>query len=79
MTDEEGILYAELDLEDLVLPKQFHDLSGYMNRFDIFNLTVDRSTNDAVHFEVPRGRRDYINRDMTEDFSDKWSGTMAAE
>ena len=52
---EEGIAYADIDLEDCVIPKQFHDLAGYMNRFDIFNLTVDRSTNDPVTFSPPRG------------------------
>jgi nitrilase len=39
---EEGIVYAELDLEDCVEPKQFHDTVGYYQRFDIFELKVDR-------------------------------------
>lgn len=39
---EEGIAYAELDLEDCVEPKQFHDTVGYYQRFDIFDLKVDR-------------------------------------
>jgi nitrilase len=39
---EEGIVYAELDLEDCVEPKQFHDTVGYYQRFDIFDLKVDR-------------------------------------
>lgn len=68
LTDEEGILYADIDLHDLVLPKQFHDLSGYMNRFDIFNLTVDRSTNDPIQFAKQRGGREFHDKDMTEDF-----------
>ena len=39
---EEGIAYAELDLTQCVEPKQFHDTVGYYQRFDIFDLKVDR-------------------------------------
>jgi len=38
----EGILYCDIDLADCVEPKQFHDVTGYYNRFDIFTLNVDR-------------------------------------
>jgi aliphatic nitrilase len=40
---DEGILYAEIDLAQSVEPKQFHDVVGSYNRFDIFSLSVDRS------------------------------------
>ena len=39
---EEGIAYAEFNLEECVEPKQFHDVVGYYNRFDVFSLTVSR-------------------------------------
>ncbi|WP_311274441.1 carbon-nitrogen hydrolase family protein [Methylobacterium sp. WCS2018Hpa-22] len=39
---EEGILYAEIDLNACVEPKQFHDVVGYYNRFDVFDLAVNR-------------------------------------
>jgi len=42
LQDEEGIAYAELDLARCVEPKQFHDVVGYYNRFDVFDLTVNR-------------------------------------
>ena len=51
----EDILYAEIDLEQSVEPKQFHDVVGSYNRFDIFALTVNRSAHlpatfvDEVH------------------------------
>jgi len=38
--DEERIIYAEFDLSKCVEPKQFHDVVGYYNRFDIFDLRV---------------------------------------
>jgi len=50
-SDEEGILYAELDLSACVEPKQFHDVSGGYNRFDIFQLKVNRTPHRPVQFE----------------------------
>jgi nitrilase len=55
LRDDEGILYADIDLNRCVEPKQFHDVVGYYNRFDIFDLSVNRRrlapvsfTNDAA-------------------------------
>ena len=42
MQGEEGIAYATLDLNECVEPKQFHDVVGYYQRFDVFDLKVDR-------------------------------------
>ena len=50
LSDEEGLLYADIDLAACVEPKQFHDVVGYYNRFDVFKLTVDRSANRPVSF-----------------------------
>ena len=54
LCEDEGILYADIDLNKCIEPKQFHDVVGYYNRFDIFDLTVNRRrlvaatfTNDA--------------------------------
>jgi aliphatic nitrilase len=50
LSAEEGLLYGEIDLGKCVQPKQIHDVVGYYNRFDIFKLTVDRTTNRPVCF-----------------------------
>lgn len=42
MHQEEGLAYATFDLNECVEPKQFHDIVGYYNRFDIFELNIDR-------------------------------------
>jgi aliphatic nitrilase len=47
---DEGILYAEIDLAKSVEPKQFHDVVGSYNRFDIFTLSVDRSARRPATF-----------------------------
>lgn len=39
---EEGIAYADLDLNECVEPKQFHDVVGYYQRYDVFDLKVNR-------------------------------------
>jgi len=39
---DEGIGYATFNLNDCVEPKQFHDIVGYYNRFDVFDLTINR-------------------------------------
>ena len=50
LKDSEGLLYADIDLSACVEPKQYHDVVGGYNRFDIFKLTVDRSENRPVTF-----------------------------
>ena len=48
--EEETILYAEIDLNRCVEPKQFHDVVGYYNRFDVFDLSVNRRRLNPVSF-----------------------------
>jgi aliphatic nitrilase len=50
LQNEEGMLYADIDVSACVQPKQLHDISGGYNRFDIFQLNVDRSANRPVTF-----------------------------
>lgn len=50
LQDEEGIVYADIDINRCVEPKQFHDVVGYYNRFDIFDLSVRRTRLRAVNF-----------------------------
>lgn len=40
--EEEGIAYAEIDLESAIKWKMFHDISGNYNRFDIVSLKLDK-------------------------------------
>lgn len=40
--DEEGIVYADVNLEDTVEPKLIHDVVGQYNRFDIFEFSINR-------------------------------------
>lgn len=58
LSEEEGILYADIDIATCVEPKQFHDVVGYYNRFDIFKLSVDRSANRPISFEAEAVERE---------------------
>lgn len=42
LVDEEGIVYADIDLAKCIQPKQMHDIIGHYNRFDIFDLRVNK-------------------------------------
>jgi nitrilase len=48
LTDAEGIVYGEIDLARCIQPKQMHDITGHYNRFDIFQLRVDRTARMPV-------------------------------
>lgn len=43
MGNEEGILYADINLEECVTHKLHHDFSGHYNRPDIFQLYINKS------------------------------------
>lgn len=51
LVDEEGIAYAEIDLSRCIQPRQMHDIAGQYNRFDIFDLRVNRRPLQAARFE----------------------------
>lgn len=51
LSDQEGIVYADIDIAQCVEPKQFHDVVGYYNRYDVFNLSVDRTPQQPAFFK----------------------------
>ncbi|MEV7521482.1 carbon-nitrogen hydrolase family protein [Streptomyces sp. NPDC091371] len=50
LVDDEGIVYAEIDLARCIQPKQMHDIVGHYNRFDVFQLHVDNRPRPPVTF-----------------------------
>ena len=69
LSEEEGIAYADIDTANAIEPKQFHDVVGYYNRFDIFNLTVDRAPREPATFKDRPGEtvRDRAEENGAED------------
>ncbi|KAF5242164.1 hypothetical protein FANTH_8796 [Fusarium anthophilum] len=47
---DEGILYADLDIEDCIEGKQYHDVVGGYQRLDVFDLKVNRTRREPVTF-----------------------------
>ena len=69
LQQDEGLLLQEIDLKQCIEPKQFHDISGYYNRFDIFDLTVDRSRVKPISFtenRSPSAAGTYLDAENTE-------------
>ncbi|PZX26946.1 Nitrilase Nit [Cupriavidus phytorum] len=50
LIDVEGIVYADIDLSRCIQPRQMHDITGHYNRFDIFDLRVDRRPLQPAQF-----------------------------
>lgn len=44
----EGIVYAQVDLDTVLVPKLINDFAGHYNRADVFSLTVDRRARKIV-------------------------------
>jgi len=56
--DKEGIVYAEIDLEQSLIPKIRHDVVGHYNRFDIMWLGLNRNPQrPIVESEAPLSKR----------------------
>jgi len=51
--DEEGIVYADVSVDETVEPKLMHDVVGQYNRFDVFDFGIDR---DELRPYTERGR-----------------------
>ena len=51
LIDAEGIVYAQIDLNACIQPKQMHDIIGAYNRFDIFDLRIDRRVRASATFQ----------------------------
>jgi aliphatic nitrilase len=67
LVDDEGIGYAELDLGRCIQPRQMHDIVGHYNRFDIFDLRVNRQPQSPARF---------VDGDLTEDLTlQQWAAT----
>lgn len=56
LIDAEGIVYANIDLSLCIEPKQYHDILGHYNRFDIFNLEVNRTPLEPIRFHERSAR-----------------------
>jgi aliphatic nitrilase len=50
LCESEGLLFHDIDVAHCVEHKQFHDVVGYYNRFDVFDLRVTRKRLSPIAF-----------------------------
>lgn len=66
LIDQEGIVYGEIDLGRCIQPRQMHDITGHYNRFDIFDLQVNRRPmNPATFIDTPDNGPDFTHLNET--------------
>jgi aliphatic nitrilase len=56
--DEEGVVYADVSLNDTVEPKLMHDVVGQYNRFDVFEFAINRDELGPYAERTRRAERD---------------------
>lgn len=70
--EAEGILYADVNLDDALLPKLRHDIGGSYNRFDIMRVLVNRAPHQALREtmggrqQIPDDQPEYQSFDKTD-------------
>jgi len=50
---DEGIVYADIDMEAMIDAKTLHDVVGHYNRFDVLSLVYQRRQPRPIRFEDP--------------------------
>lgn len=68
-SDSDQLLIETIDLEECIVPKQFHDIAGYYNRFDIFSLNVNRQSLTPAEFHNTENRNmdfEQLERSITD-------------
>jgi predicted amidohydrolase len=53
---EEGIVYGDIDLGESVEARQFHDVTGHYQRFDVFRVQVDQRPQEPIDLIRPDAR-----------------------
>lgn len=67
----EGLCFADIDFGQIPKLKRIHDVAGYYNRFDVFQMTIDRrrerplNTQDARFADMAQSRYVSDNRATT--------------
>ena len=66
MAPGEGILYADVNISDIIIPKITQDFSGHYNRFDVFSVNVNLGANPPVRHLPSSATEDGANAALEE-------------
>lgn len=58
LIDEDGIIYADIDLSEMITAKQFHDIVGHYTRLDVVSLNLCPDEDRPLHFRSRGGSAD---------------------
>ena len=50
ITDEDGIIYADIDISEMITAKQFHDIIGHYTRLDVVSLNLCQDEDQPIHY-----------------------------
>lgn len=65
---DETIVYATIDVADTIEQKQFHDIVGYYQRFDLFRVSVDQRRQQPISaLDDPADTPDWADGPFLED------------
>ncbi|MBN1471985.1 MAG: carbon-nitrogen hydrolase family protein [Syntrophaceae bacterium] len=64
IVNEDGIVYAEIDIEDEILHKQFHDIVNQTTRADLLTLHINTDEDKSVKFYSRRNQSLIIPDDI---------------
>jgi aliphatic nitrilase len=65
--NEEGMVLAEIDIEEIIEQKLQHDIAGHYNRFDVLSLNLNRRPQKAIH-EMHAGEdREFVEKKELEE------------
>ena len=51
LIDDEGIIYADIDVAQMITEKQFHDIIGHYTRMDVVSLNLCRHEDQPLRYE----------------------------
>ena len=71
LLDEEGIIYADIDIEDEIDQKQIIDIIGHTNRLDVLSLNLTTDEDKALIFHTHESETVNIQRLLSK-FTDEF-------
>ncbi|RMG47375.1 MAG: carbon-nitrogen hydrolase family protein [Acidobacteria bacterium] len=64
LIDEEGIVYADIDLNALIAPKLMHDITGHYNQFSVLSLRLNRAPHRPLIESAEDGEANADRKDI---------------
>jgi nitrilase len=64
--NEEGMVLAEIDIEQIITQKLRHDIAGHYNRFDVLSLNLNRRPQKSI-WEMAGGEEGATDRESLEE------------